>query len=69
MSWQVIIMFAVAAVLGIVGAGLLVLLTRPQGPAAVYVYRMVGIMALAAGVVLAISAAAMWQWSLEGVAP
>ncbi len=30
------------------------------------VFRMTGIMALAAGVVLAMSATAMWQWSVEG---
>jgi hypothetical protein len=62
MSWQVLIMFAVAAVLGLVGAGLLLALTRPSGPAKVYVFRMAGIMLLAAAVVLAMSAAAMWQW-------
>lgn len=63
MSWQVIIMFAVGAVLTLVGAGLLLSLTRPAGPAKVYVYRMVGIMAVAGGIVLAMSAAAMWDWS------
>lgn len=63
MSWQVLIMYAVAAILSLAGAGLLLLLIRPQGPAAVYVYRMAGIMALAAGVVLAFSATAMWRWS------
>jgi hypothetical protein len=62
---QVAIMYAVAGVLGLAGIVLLGLLTRPQGPAAVYVYRMTGIMALAASVVLAFSATAMWQWSLE----
>ena len=66
MSWQVIAMSAVAAVFTLVGAGLLLALTRPSGPARVYVFRMVGIMALAAGVVLAMSATAMWQWSVEG---
>ena len=63
MSWQVVIMFAVAAVLALVGLGLLVALARPSGPAKVYVFRMVGIMALMAGIVLAFSASAMWQWS------
>lgn len=66
MTLQVLIMYAVAAVLGLAGLVLLWLLTRPQGPAAVYVYRMTGIMALAASVVLAFSATAMWQWSVEG---
>ena len=65
MTLQIAIMFAVAAVFTLVGAGLLVSLLRPAGPAKVYVYRMVGIMALAFGIVLALSAAAMWQWTIE----
>ena len=65
MSWQVIIMFAVAALLGLTGIGLLVSLTRPSGPAKVYVFRMVGIMLISAAIVLGLSAGAMWQWSLE----
>jgi hypothetical protein len=64
MSWQVLIMFAVAGVLALIGAGLLLALVRPSGPAKVYVFRMAGIMLLAAGVVLACSAGAMWQWSV-----
>ncbi|MDQ2763110.1 MAG: hypothetical protein M3Y22_06355 [Pseudomonadota bacterium] len=63
MSWQIIIMFAVGGVLTLVGLGLLLALLRPAGPAKVYVYRMVGIMATAGGIVLAMSAAAMLQWS------
>ncbi|MDR6787266.1 hypothetical protein J2Y58_000607 [Sphingomonas sp. BE138] len=59
------IMFAVAAVFAGSGAWLLWQLRVPQGPARVYVYRMVGIMALSGGVVLAMSAWAMWRWSLE----
>ena len=65
MSWQVVIMFAVAAVLALIGAGLLLALTRPSGPAKVYVFRMAGIMLVMAGIVLAASAAAMRQWSGE----
>lgn len=65
MSWSVIIMYAVAAVLALIGAGLLLALTRPSGPAKVYVFRMVGIMLLAGGVVLAMSATAMHEWSAE----
>ena len=64
MSWQVVIMYAVAAVLTLAGIGLLIALARPSGPAKVYVFRMVWIMALAAGVVLAFSATAMWNWSV-----
>ena len=65
MSWSVIIMYAVAAVLALIGAGLLLALTRPSGPAKVYVFRMVGIMLLAGGIVLAMSATAMRKWSAE----
>ena len=65
MSLQIAIMYAVAAVFAVVGAGLLLSLARPAGPAKIYVYRMVGIMALALGAVLAMSATAMWQWSTE----
>ena len=64
MSWQVLIMYAVAAVLGAGGAGLLLLLTRPQGPAAVYVYRMAGIMLVAGGVLLGFMAHAMQGWGV-----
>ena len=65
MTWQVLIMFAVATILMLIGTALLLALTRPSGPARVYVFRMVGIMALSAGIVLAFSAAAMWGWSTE----
>ncbi|WP_375397963.1 hypothetical protein [uncultured Sphingomonas sp.] len=65
MSWQIVVMFAVAALFVLLGAGLLLLLARPQPPARIYVYRMVGIMALSGGIVLAMSAVAMWQWSVE----
>jgi uncharacterized membrane protein HdeD (DUF308 family) len=65
MSWSIVIMYAVAAVLALVGAGLLLALTRPSGPAKVYVFRMVGIMLLAGGIVLAMSATAMHEWSAE----
>jgi hypothetical protein len=65
MSWQILIMYTVAAVFIFTGAALLIALVRPVGPAKVYVYRMVGIMALSLGIVLAFSATAMWQWSAE----
>ncbi len=61
---QVAIMYAVAVVLALTGAGLLLALIRPSGPAKVYVFRMTGIMALAAGTVLAMSATAMWRGGL-----
>lgn len=65
MPLQSLVMFAVAAVFGLVGAGLLIALARPQAPARVYVYRMVGIMALSLAIVLAFSASAMWRWTVQ----
>lgn len=62
---QSLIMFALAAIFGLAGAWLLLALTRPQAPARVYVYRMVGIMAVSLAVVLAFSAHAMWKWSVQ----
>ena len=62
MSWQVVIMYAVAAVLTLAGVGLLVALVRPSGPAKVYVFRMAGIMLVAAGLVLGYSAWSMAGW-------
>ena len=59
------IMYAVAAILGVAGLVLLLSLTRPSGPAKVYVFRMAGIMAIAAAIVLAMGATAMWRWSVE----
>ena len=65
-SWQILIMYAVALVFALIGAGLLLALARPRSDGQVYAFRMVGIMALAGGVVLAMSATAMWQWSAAG---
>ena len=56
-------MYTVAAVFAVTGTGMLLALTRPRTPGQVYAFRMVGIMALSGGVVLAMSATAMWQWS------
>ena len=64
MPRESLIMFAVAAVLGLAGLWLLLQLSTPQGPARVYVYRMAGIMMVAGGIVLGFSAAAMWRWSV-----
>ncbi|AXJ95858.1 MULTISPECIES: hypothetical protein [unclassified Sphingomonas] len=63
---QVAIMYAVAALLLLVGAGCLLLLLRPGGAARAYVLRMTGIMALAAGVMLAAGAGSMQRWSVAG---
>lgn len=57
------IMFAVATVLALAGAWMLAQLRRPLTQGRTYAYRMSGIMALSGGVVLAMSAAAMWRWS------
>ncbi|MCC2979359.1 MULTISPECIES: hypothetical protein [unclassified Sphingomonas] len=66
MSWQIMAMYLVALVFAVTGAGLLLALARPRSEGQVYAFRMIGIMALAGGVVLAMSATAMWQWSVEG---
>ena len=66
MTYGSAIMFVVAGVLGIVGTAMLLRLrspsiTEPQ----TYAFRMIGIMLTSAAIVLAMSAAAMWQWSTE----
>lgn len=66
MTYGSAIMFAVAAVLGIVGTVLLLRLrsptiTEPQ----TYAFRMIGIMLTSGAIVLAMSAAAMWRWSTQ----
>jgi hypothetical protein len=65
MSWQVAVMYAVALLLAAIGVALLLALARPRTAAQVYAFRMVGIMALAGGIVLAMNATAMWQWSVK----
>ena len=65
MSWGTLIMFVVAGVLALIGLGLLLALARPSSPGRVYAFRMTGIMLLSGGFVLAASAYATWQWSLE----
>lgn len=61
MTLAIAIMFAVAAVLALVGIGLLAALARPASAGRVYAFRMVGIMALSGGAVLAMSAAALMR--------
>jgi len=65
MTLQIAIMYTIAATFAVIGTGLLLALTRQSGPAKVYVFRMVGIMALALAVVLAASATSMWRWSTQ----
>lgn len=60
------IMFVVAAVLGLAGAAMLIRLRAPSiTERQTYALRMTGIMLVAAAVVLAFSAAAMWRWSVS----
>ena len=65
MTLQVAIMYAVAAVATIIGVGLLLRLRTPAiTERKVYAYRMIGIMLTSGGIVLAMSATAMWRWSV-----
>ena len=66
MTYGSAIMFVVAGVLGIVGTAMLLRLRSPNvTEQQTYAFRMIGIMLTSAAIVLAMSAAAMWQWSLE----
>jgi len=65
MPRESLIMFVVAAVLGLAGLWLLLQLRSPQGPVRAHVYRLAGIMMVAGGIVLGFSAYAMWQWSAQ----
>ncbi|MEG8015340.1 hypothetical protein [Sphingomonas sp. 22R3R2A-7] len=66
MTYGSAIMFVVAGVLGLVGTVLLLCLRRTDvTQQQVYAFRMIGIMLTSAAVVLAMSAGAMWQWSIE----
>jgi len=64
MTTSIAIMYAVAALFTLIGAGLLLALLRPASAGKVYAFRMIGIMALSLGSVLIMSASAMWQWSI-----
>ena len=65
MTYATIIMFLVAAVLGLAGAGLLLRLrAAATSERQTYAYRMAGIMLVSAAIVLAFSAAATWRWSV-----
>ena len=64
MNFSIAIMYGVAALFTALGVALLLALVRQQSEARVYAYRMVGIMALSLGIVLAMSATAMWRWSV-----
>ena len=64
MTLSIAIMYGVATLFTVIGVGLLLMLIRQPSEAKVYAFRMVGIMALSLGLVLAMSATAMWRWSL-----
>lgn len=64
MTLSIAIMYGVATLFTVIGVGLLLMLIRQTSEAKVYAFRMVGIMALSLGLVLAMSATAMWRWSL-----
>ena len=65
MTYNVIIMYLVAAVLTAIGVVMLLGLRRPTiTERKTYAYRMVGIMLTSGGIVLAMSATAMWRWSV-----
>jgi hypothetical protein len=65
MTYNVIIMYLVAAVLTAIG---MVMLFRLRSATITerktYAYRMIGIMLTSGGIVLAMSATAMWRWSV-----
>ena len=64
MTWQVIIMFAVSGIAGLVGIGCLLRLASPNvTQAQVYSFRMIGIMLVSGAIVLGLSAGAMHSWS------
>ena len=66
MSYNVSIMYLVAAVFTAAGIALLLRLRAPAiSERQTYAYRMIGIMAVSLGIVLAMSATAMWSWSIE----
>ena len=64
MTLSIAIMYGVATLFTVIGVALLLMLIRQTSEAKVYAFRMVGIMALSLGLVLAMSATAMWRWSL-----
>jgi len=66
MTYGSAIMFVVAALLGIIGVAMLLRLHSPDvSDKQVYAFRMIGIMLTSGAIVLALSAGAMWQWTLE----
>jgi len=64
-TYNVIIMYLVAAVLTAIGVVMLLRLRSATiTERKTYAYRMIGIMLTSGGIVLAMSATAMWRWSV-----
>ena len=65
MTYNVVIMYLVAAVLTAIGVVMLLRLRSATiTERKTYAYRMIGIMLTSGGIVLAMSATAMWSWSV-----
>lgn len=65
MSYQVVVMYVVGAALTLAGVWMLLRLRDAAlSERKTYAYRMVGIMLTSGGVVLLMSATAMWSWSM-----
>ena len=65
MTYNVLIMYAVAAVATVLGVWMLLRLRSTRiTERKTYAYRMVGIMLTSGGIVLAMSATAMWRWTV-----
>ena len=65
MTYSVTIMYLVAAVLGAAGSWMLLRLRSSRiTERQTYAYRMIGIMLASCAIVLAMSATAMWSWSM-----
>ncbi|SFP46750.1 hypothetical protein [Sphingomonas rubra] len=66
MTYPVAVMYVVASLLTLAGIVMLLRLRRPAiSERRTYAYRMVGIMLASAGIVLLMSATAMWRWSTD----
>lgn len=66
MTYPVVVMYAVATILTVAGIYMLARLRSATiSERKTYAYRMVGIMLASAGVVLFMSATAMWSWSTD----
>ncbi|BCA58135.1 hypothetical protein [Sphingomonas sp. HMP6] len=60
---SIVIMLIVALAFVLIGSAIIIALARATDERKIYAFRMVGVMALALGVVLIISASAMWRWA------